>query len=65
MEKSNLMWELMLFELAGNKLNEFGARAVVEKHIGEIGGVITSSRQYNLLTERLYTPTAGERFDAI
>lgn len=65
MEKSNILWELMLFELNGNKLNDFGALAVAEKHIVENVGVVTGAKQYNLLTERLYTPTAGERFDSI
>lgn len=65
MEKSNILWELMLFELNGNKLNDYGALAVAEKHIIEIGGIVTGSKQYNLLSQRLYTPTAGERFDSI
>lgn len=62
---SNFHWELMVFELNGNRLNEYGARAVVENHIKEGGGTVVGNRQYNLLTQRLYTPSAGERFDAL
>ena len=63
--KNQFAWDLMLFELAGNKLNEFGACTVVEKNIQDGGGVVSESRQFLKLTQRLYTPTAGERFDAI
>lgn len=62
---SNFNWELMIFELNGNRLNEYGAIAITENNLRENGGTVTNIKQYNLLTQRLYTPTAGEKFDSI
>jgi hypothetical protein len=62
---NNFSWELMVFELNGNRLNDYGAMAVTEKNLVENGNSVTDRKQYNMLTDRLYTPTAGERFDSI
>ena len=63
---SNFLWDLMVFELSGNRLNDYGARVVAEEQLtGEDKGVIGQANTYTLLTDRLYTPTAGERFDSI
>ena len=62
---SNFSWDLMVFELSGNRLNEFGARTVVEQNLKESGHTLGESKQYTILSDRLYTPTVMERFAAL
>ena len=62
---NNFAWDLMIFELNRNRLNDYGAMAVTEKNLADNGITVNERKQYNLLTERLYEPTAGERFDSI
>jgi hypothetical protein len=53
-------WDMMVFELQGNKFNNFGLNVLAQTQCGEV----KESKQYLLLTNRLYEPTAMERFDA-
>jgi hypothetical protein len=54
-------WDMMVFELQGNKFNNYGLNVIAETQCrGEVG----EPKQYLKLTERLYTPTAMERFAA-
>jgi len=50
----------MLDILSGEKFSNFGLQKMAEINIGKV----TQSRQYTLLTNRLYTPTVMERFAA-
>lgn len=62
MEKVNTtFWDMMLFELQGNKFDNFGLNILAQT---QCGGNVSEPKQYLKLTERLYTPTAMERFDA-
>ena len=58
---NDLFFQLMVAELKGEKFNNFGLEKLAETQMGEV----KDSKQYLKLTQRLYTPTAGERFDAI
>ena len=58
---NDLFFQLMIAELKGEKFNNFGLERLAETQFGEV----KESTQYLKLTQRLYTPTAGERFDAI
>ena len=58
---NDLFFQLMVAELKGEKFNTFGLERLAETQCGEV----KDSTQYLKLTQRLYTPTAGERFDAI
>ena len=58
---NDLFFQLMIAELKGEKFNSFGLERLAETQFGEV----KESTQYLKLTQRLYTPTAGERFDAI
>lgn len=62
MEKAaNFQWELMVGQLSGIQFNNFGLHQIAKLSCGDV----LETHQYNKLTERLYTPTAGERFDAM
>jgi len=56
----DLNWMYMLDVLSGEKFSNFGLQKMAEINIGKV----TKSRQYPLLTNRLYTPTVMERFAA-
>ena len=56
----DLNWMYMLDILSGEKFSNFGLQKMAEINIGNV----TQSRQYPLLTNRLYTPTVMERFAA-
>jgi hypothetical protein len=56
----DLNWMYMLDVLSGEKFSNFGLQKMAEINIGKV----TQSRQYTLLTNRLYTPTVMERFAA-
>jgi len=56
----DLNWMYMLDILSGEKFSNFGLQKMAEINIGKV----TLSRQYTLLTNRLYTPTVMERFAA-
>ena len=58
---NDLFFQLMVAELKGEKFNNFGLNQLAQTQCGEV----KDSTQYLKLTQRLYTPTAGERFDAI
>ena len=58
---NNFQWELMVGQLRGIQLNNFGLHQVAQLSCGPV----IDSTQHLKLTERLYTPTAGERFDSI
>lgn len=58
---NDLFFQLMIAELKGEKFNEFGLNQLAQTQCG----AVKESSQHMLLTQRLYTPTAGERFDAI
>ncbi|MFZ9515405.1 MAG: hypothetical protein ACO29P_09255 [Bacteroidia bacterium] len=51
----------MIAELKGEKFNNFGLNQLAQTQMGDV----KESTQHLLLTQRLYTPTAGERFDAV
>ena len=57
----DLFFQLMIAELSGTKMNNYGLNILAQTQCGPV----KESKQYPLLTQRLYTPTAGERFDAI
>ena len=62
MENGNdFQWDLMIGHLRGLQFNNFGLQQIAELSCG----AVTETHQQLKLTERLYTPTAGERFDAI
>jgi hypothetical protein len=56
----DLFFQLMVAELKGEKFNNYGLERLAETQFGEV----KESKQYLLLTERLYTPTAMEKFAA-
>ena len=56
----DLFWNMMMAELAGNKFNNYGLNILAQTQMGEV----KESKVHALLTNRLYEPTAGERFDA-
>jgi len=56
----DLFWEVMVAELGGTKFNNYGLNILAQTQMGEV----KESVEHNLLTNRLYEPTAGERFDA-
>ena len=58
---NDLFFQLMIAELKGERFNNFGLNQLAQTQCGEV----KDSTQYLKLTQRLYTPTAGERFDAI
>ena len=58
---NDLFFQLMVAELKGERFNNFGLEQLAQTQMGEV----KDSTQYLKLTQRLYTPTAGERFDAI
>ena len=57
----NFQWELMVGQLRGIQLNNFGLHQIAQLSCGPV----VDTHQHLKLTDRLYTPTAGERFDAI
>lgn len=59
--KNDFQWDLMVGQLRGVQFNNFGLHAVAQLSCGEVKEV----QVHDLLTQRLYTPTAGERFDSI
>ena len=62
MENGNdFQWDLMIGHLRGLQFNNFGLQQIAELSCGDV----LETHQHHKLTERLYTPTAGERFDAI
>ena len=56
----DLNWIYMLDVLAGEKFTNFGLTKMAEINVGKVVG----TNQYLKLTQRLYTPTMMERFDA-
>jgi hypothetical protein len=62
MTKNDFQWDLMVAQLRGDiQFNEFGLHQVAQLSCGDVKEV----QVHDLLTQRLYTPTAGERFDSI
>ena len=57
---NDLFWNVMLEELAGAKFTTFGLYRVAELNTGEV----VNAERYELLTNRLYEPTAADRFAA-
>lgn len=57
----DFQWELMVGQLRGIQLNNFGLHQIAQLSCGPV----VDTHQHLKLTDRLYTPTAGERFDAI
>jgi hypothetical protein len=58
---NDLFFQLMVAELKGERFNNFGLNQLAQTQCGEV----KECKEYLLLTQRLYTPTAGERFDSI
>lgn len=58
---NDLFFQLMVAELKGQRFNNFGLEHLAETQMGPVKDKV----QHLKLTQRLYTPTAGERFDAI
>lgn len=56
----DLNWIYMLDVLAGEKFTNIGLQKMAEINIGKV----TGAKQYLKLTEKLYTPTMMEQFDA-
>jgi methanogenic corrinoid protein MtbC1 len=57
---NKMFWEMMVYELNGNKFNNYGLNVLAQTQVGEV----KESKEYLLLTSRLYTPTVMERFAA-
>ena len=57
---NEMFWNVMVEELAGAKFTTYGLYQVAQSQIGEVVG----STVYDKLTQRLYEPTASERFAA-
>lgn len=56
---NEIFWNLMIEEMSGAKFTNFGLNELAKSQVGPI----KSSQQYMKLSESLYTPTSGERFD--
>ena len=54
-------WDMMLFELSGNKFNNYGLNVLAQTQCGPVIG----SQVHDLLTQRLYVPTKSEVFAAL
>ena len=54
-------WDMMLFELQGNKFNNYGLNVLAQTQCGEVKGAV----MHDLLTQRLYVPTKSEVFAAL
>jgi hypothetical protein len=54
-------WDMMLFELSGNKFNNYGLNVLAQTQCGEV----LDSKEYTLLTDRLYIPTKSEVFASL
>ena len=54
-------WDMMVYELQGNKFNNYGLNILAQTQCGEV----KESKEYLLLTQRLYTPTVMEKFAAM
>lgn len=57
---NEMFWDMMVFELKGNKFNNLGLNVLAQTQVGEV----KETKEYLLLTNRLYTPTMMERFAA-
>ena len=58
---NEMFWNVMVEELAGAKFTTYGLYKVAELNTGEVVG----STVYDKLTQRLYEPSATERFAAV
>ena len=58
----NSSWELMIFHLNGNKLNDFGAQAYVEYWLRDAGFAVVHREEHLKLSERLHKPDWRDRF---
>lgn len=56
----DLNWIYMLDVLSGAKFSNHGLQCLAELNCGDV----KSRTEYPLLTQRLYTPTMMEKFDA-
>jgi len=56
----DLNWIYMLDVLSGAKFSNHGLQCLAELNCGDV----KSRKEYPLLTQRLYTPTMMEKFDA-
>jgi hypothetical protein len=61
--KDRLAWEYMVTILSGHKYEPIDADKFARIAVNGVG-TITDSHQHMKLTNRLYTPTAAELFDA-
>ena len=57
---NKMFWEMMVYELNGNKFNNYGLNVLAQTQCGEV----KESVVHELLTKRLYEPTAMEKFAA-
>ena len=60
--ENNSSWELMMFHLNGNKLNDFGAQAYVESRLHGAGLAVVRREEHLKLSERLHKPDWRDRF---
>jgi hypothetical protein len=60
MKMNNLLWDTMLLELTGRRLNNFGANTIAQN---VIPGAVVGVRAYNKLSEKLATPDRFQRLD--
>ena len=58
----NSSWELMVFHLNGNKLNDFGALAYAESRLHDAGMAVVHREEHLKLSERLHKPDWRDRF---
>jgi hypothetical protein len=56
---NDFQWDLMVMQLRNEyQLNNFGLHQIAQLSCGDV----IESKQHTLLTNRLYVPTATERF---
>jgi hypothetical protein len=59
--KNDFQWDLMIAQLRGIQLNNFGLHQIAALSCGDV----VEAKQYLKLTERLYTPTVMEKFASL
>lgn len=59
---SNQFWDLMIFELKGEKLSDYGAHAVVTSNLQTAGHKVAAPVTHKKLSDRLREPDWRDRF---
>jgi hypothetical protein len=59
---SNQFWDLMLFNLRGEKLSDYGAHMVVISNLQDSGRHVVKQTVHKKLSDRLQQPDWRDRF---